>query len=149
MIARIILRNRIVILIVLGAITVFMGYQARKVEMDYNFAQLLPEDDTTFVEYKRFKDLFKEDGNQLILGTKFDNLKTLEKFNVWYDLGYRIKKMSVPKTTWVKERWETHYLSATDSVFSLAHIFTLKKNVAEKKFDFVNVIPEKPKTQQQ
>ena len=149
LIARIILRNRILILIVLGAITVFMGYQARKVEMDYNFAQLLPEDDTTFVEYKRFKELFKEDGNQLILGTDFDNLKTLEKFNAWYDLGYEIKKMSVPKTTWKKERWETQYLSATDSVFSLAHIFTLQKNVAEKKFDFVKVIREKPKTQQQ
>jgi len=147
LVARIILRNRILILIILGIVTVFMGFEARKVEMDYNFAQLLPEDDSTFVEYKRFKDFFKEDGNQLILGTDFDKLKTLDNFNAWYDLGYKIKAMSVPRTTWENDQWETSYLSAADSVFSLAHIFTLKKNTTEKKFDFVNVIKEKPKTQ--
>jgi len=124
-----------------------MAFEARKVEMDYNFAQLLPEDDTTFVEYKRFKEYFKEDGNQLILGTKYESLKTLENFNAWYDLGYKIKAMSVPKTEWNGDDWETTYLSTSDSVFSLAHIFTLGKNTKEKKFDFISVVPNKPKTQ--
>jgi predicted RND superfamily exporter protein len=124
-----------------------MGFEARKVEMDYNFAQLLPEDDSTFVEYKRFKSYFKEDGNQLILGTDFDNLKTLDNFNSWYDLGYKIKAMSAPKTTWKNKQWETRYLAATDSVFSIAHIFTLVKNTEKKEFDFVNIVPQKPKTQ--
>lgn len=148
-IARFILRNRILILIVLGVITVFMGYQARKVEMDYNFAQLLPEYDSTFVEYKRFKDFFKEDGNQLILGTDFDNLKTLDNFNAWYDLGHQIKAMQAPKVTWSKSKWDTVIIPAVDSVFSVAHIFTLKKNTAEKQFDFINLIQEKPQSQRE
>ena len=41
--ARFILRNRISILIVLGIVTVFMAFQGRKVELSYDFAELLPE----------------------------------------------------------------------------------------------------------
>ena len=148
-IARFILRNRILILIILGIITVFMGYQARKVEMDYNFAELLPESDQTFTEYQKFKDYFKEDGNQLILGTDYDKLKKLKYFNAWYDLGYQIKDMVVQKITWNKDHWDTTSLPAVDSVFSIAHIYTLKKDPVEKKFDFVSVVKQKPRTQEE
>jgi predicted RND superfamily exporter protein len=148
-IARIILRNRIPILILLGIVTVFMAYKARKVEMDYNFAQLLPEYDSTYVDYQRFKGFFKEDGNQLILGIDFDQLKTLENFNAWYEMGNTIKTMQAPRVIWENNRWDTVILPAVDSVFSVAHLYTLRKNTAEKQFDFVNLIDKKPETQEE
>ena len=54
-VARIILRNRAVFLTALGLITIFMAYQASKISISYEFAPLLPEHDTTFIEYQEFK----------------------------------------------------------------------------------------------
>ena len=53
-IASFILRNKLYLIIALVILTVFMGYKATKVEMLYEFGQLLPEDDTTNLEYKQF-----------------------------------------------------------------------------------------------
>jgi len=61
--ATLILRNRIVFIIVVALITAFMAYQATGLEMDYHYASMLPETDTAFIEYKRFKEQFGEDGN--------------------------------------------------------------------------------------
>ena len=117
--ARIILRYRISILVVLGVITVFMAYEGRKVELSYDFAELLPEDDTTFTDYELFKSFFHQDGNQLILGTNYDQLKDIEHFKAWSALGKEIKNIIVPRTYWANDQWNTDYIHGTDSVFSI------------------------------
>ncbi len=145
--ARFILRYRISILIVLGGVTVFMAFQGRKVELSYDFAELLPEDDTTFTDYELFKSFFHQDGNQLILGGNYDQLKDIEHFNSWLELGNEIKKINVPKTTWQKNHWEIENIDAVDSVFSIANLYTLQKNTDTKSFDFVKVNNRVPKNQ--
>jgi predicted RND superfamily exporter protein len=69
-IARLILRNRLTIIIVLGVLTVFMGYYAQKAEIFYETPKLLPDHDSTAVEYVQFKKLFGQDGSVMVIGTK-------------------------------------------------------------------------------
>ena len=49
------LRNKAVFTTVVLLITVLMGYETSKVELSYDFAQILPDNDSTFVEYQNFK----------------------------------------------------------------------------------------------
>lgn len=63
-----ILRNRVVLLVVLFAATVFMGWHASKVQMGYEFAKSIPTDNPRYEEYIAFKKQFGEDGNMLVIG---------------------------------------------------------------------------------
>ena len=94
-IAKFILNNRIVILLVILLITVFMGFHARKAEIIYEPPRLLPENDTTIIEYKKFKNLFGQDGGVMVIGIEDENIYNLENFNSWFDLGNNIKKIKV------------------------------------------------------
>lgn len=147
--ARIILRYRISILVVLGIITVFMAYQGRKVELSYDFAELLPEDDTTFTDYELFKSFFHQDGNQLILGVRYDQLKDIEHFKAWSELGKEIRNIIVPLTYWENNQWNTEYIAATDSIFSISNLYTLQKNSETKSFDFIKINDKTPTNQEE
>ncbi len=63
----VILRNKISLLGILLIITLFLGYNARKVEMSYEYASLLPKKDQAFKDYQRFVDTFGEEGNLIII----------------------------------------------------------------------------------
>ena len=54
------LRNRYLVLIIFSILTLFFGYFASKVQISYEFAKLLPDDDSTLVTYKDFKSKFGE-----------------------------------------------------------------------------------------
>lgn len=125
-----ILRYRIPILTVIGILTIFMGFMASKVDMEYRPANLLPQDDSTNIHYNRFRELFSEDGNLIVLGIQGDELYELDHFAAWYTLGNELKK-----------------LDGVDSVFSVAHMYELKRNTEEKRFDFNRVVKQTPTTQ--
>ncbi|MFW6352016.1 MAG: RND family transporter, partial [Bacteroidota bacterium] len=93
-IARFILRNRLPILIVLGLITVFMGYQASKIEMSYQYAPLLPEDDPVYQEYERFAGQFGNEGNLMVLGVRDSSFFEIGHFKRWQQLSDEIEKIN-------------------------------------------------------
>ncbi|TYZ11446.1 MMPL family transporter [Hymenobacter lutimineralis] len=76
-----IIKNRRILVLLLAAITVFMGWQARKVEMTYDFAQVVRPDDPDMVYFQRFKQRFGEDGNVLVLGMQDSSVYQLGNFN--------------------------------------------------------------------
>jgi uncharacterized protein len=131
-ICSLILRNRIFILVLLAIVTAFMGYKATSVSLDYEFAKLLPANDSTLMEYEAFKKRFGEDGNILAIGIKEQDLFTLEKFNAWYNLGNVLKERE-----------------GVVEVISIAHVFTLAKNDSVKKFDIFPVVQRAPETQEE
>lgn len=131
-IAGFILRNRLPLLVGVVVVTIFMGFQARKVEMSYKFGGILPKDDSTQIEYERFTERFSEDGNILVLGVQSDDLHTHPLFADWYTLGNKMRA-----------------IDGVDSVFSEAHLFTLKKNTEEKRFDLKKVVNRRPESQQE
>lgn len=127
-----VLRNRLPLLIVVFLITVFMAYQAQFVTMSYKFGGILPKDDSTQVEYDRFTERFSEDGNVLVLGVKGEKFHSYPIFAEWYELGNDLRN-----------------IDGVDSVFSEAHLFTLKKNNDLRKFQLERVVQRKPQSEEE
>src|SRR5687767_9149261 len=92
--ATLLLRNKAVFTGTVLVLTVFMGYQAYKMELSYEFAKILPESDSTFIEYQNFRKQFGEDGNIMVMGFADKDLFQLNKFRDWTKVNNDIKKVS-------------------------------------------------------
>ena len=125
-----ILRNRVGILVILGVITVFFGWQARNVKVSYKFGGLLPKDDSAYVHYQRLLERFSEDGNVIVLGVQDKALYQVDNFQAWWQLGNDLKEQP-----------------GVDSVFSEAHLFELVRNDSLMRFQLSNVVPNMPTSQ--
>ena len=128
--ANTILRNRIVILFIISAFTVFMTYNARNIELDYNYAALLPKTDSNYIEFQKFKQLFGEDANISIIGIKDKSFFELNKFNDWQKLQADLDK-----------------IKGIENVLSISSTIDINKNLSTKKFEIKNIFPDKVKTQ--
>ena len=131
-IAGIILRNRILLLVIVGLVTSFMAYKAQFVEMSYTYAALLPEDDPASVEYERFRNTFGQEGNMMFFAVQDTDFYELEKFNDWIALGDSLVS-----------------LDGIDAVVSIAHTWNINKNKEKKRFEFGTIFPDKVETQAQ
>ena len=89
-IARIILRNRILILVVLAGMTIFMSMQWDKMRFSNSQANLLPDHHPVNLEYLSFLKQFGEEGNVVVLAVKDSSLFTPEKFNRWNKLSKQL-----------------------------------------------------------
>ena len=92
-----ILQYRRTSLIVLTAITIFMGYFAAQVKLSYEFTKAIPEDNPTFSIYKKFVHQFGVDGTTMVVGFQTKNLYTAQNFNALADLQKNIK--TIPGVT--------------------------------------------------
>ncbi|MGK0436643.1 MAG: putative RND superfamily exporter protein [Flavobacteriales bacterium] len=106
--ANFILSFRIPILIVLALITSFFGYFASTVELDY----------------EEFKELFGNDGFNILVGTKDKDFYTIDKFNKWKELGEEFSK-----------------IEGIDSSFSEANFYTIVKLDSSKPFNILPISP--------
>jgi len=146
-IAGLTLRFRLPILIALGVVTAFFAWEARNVKLSYKFAGILPEDDSTFVEYSRFVENFSEDGNVIVLGVNDPSLYSLEKYKSWYLLGNKLKELTVPVDTMINGTKSSVELSAIDSVFSDAHCYVMYADTIDEKFMFRRLVSRLPQSQ--
>lgn len=89
-VARTILRNRILILILIFATTVFLASQWKNMKFSYTEANLLPDDDEINLRYQEFLDKFGEEGNLIVMAVNDPALFTPEKFKAWNDLAKRL-----------------------------------------------------------
>ena len=90
-VARIILRNRILILSVIIASTVFLGFQWKNMRFSYTEANLLPDDDEINLQYQEFLDKFGEEGNVIVMAVNDPSLFTPKKFAAWNKLAKKLK----------------------------------------------------------
>ena len=84
-VAEFIIRYRLPLIIMIGVITVFMGFQAIRVEMSYDFNRTVPLDDPEMVILNNFKAQFGEDGNIKAVGLRDSaiySLKNFEEFKI-------------------------------------------------------------------
>lgn len=119
------LRNKLHFTAVIIFITAFMGYKTSKIELSYEFAKILPENDSTYIEYQNFKKLFGEDGNLMVLGIEDKNFFQLQKFNDWYKLSKDIKQIQGIK-----------------DLISLPAAFKFVRNDSLQKFDSVRLVKD-------
>lgn len=86
-VARFILRNRTMIIIVIIAATVFFALQWKNMRFTYTEANLLPDEHPYNLEYQKFLNTFGEEGNLIILGVKDSTLFDPYNFNAWTQLS--------------------------------------------------------------
>ena len=80
-------------MVLLLVATAFMGYEASKVQLSYEFSRAIPTDNIKYMEYQAFRQKFGDDGNTLVLGIEAPNMFTLPVFNAFADLGQKMKKV--------------------------------------------------------
>ncbi|PKP31653.1 MAG: transporter [Bacteroidetes bacterium HGW-Bacteroidetes-16] len=129
---RLILRNRLTIIIVIGLLTAFMAWKGSEIKMSYEMARMLPESDPITQEYEHFKTQFGQDGSIIFIAIKDPKLYTIEHFNQWYDISYKV--LDVP---------------GVQEVVSTARVYNLVRNDSLKKFEFRNIVSSRPTTQEQ
>lgn len=88
--ARIILRNRILILSGIALVTVLLALQWKNMRLSNSEANLLPDDHPLNVQYNDFLSIFGEEGNAIILGVKDSTLFLPETFNRWNTFSKQI-----------------------------------------------------------
>ena len=81
--ARLILRNKIVILAAIVITTYLFSTQWQHMRFSNSEANLLPDDHEVNVTYNRFLQTFGEEGNLIIIGVKDSTLFSVEKLKAW------------------------------------------------------------------
>nr|WP_315147610.1 MMPL family transporter [uncultured Flavobacterium sp.] len=125
LIARIVLRNRILMLSIIAAITVFLALQWKNIHFTFTEANMLPDDNIANVEYNAFLDKFGEEGNLIIIGVKDSTFFTPKAYAAWSKLMNTIKKNQ-----------------EVDLVVSLNDLKKLQKNEALETFELVPFVDE-------
>ncbi|MGN7515255.1 MAG: efflux RND transporter permease subunit [Allomuricauda sp.] len=90
-VARIILRNRILILLGVIGFTVFLALQWKNMRFSNTEANILPDDHPASVQYNAFTKIFGEEGNAIVLGIKDSALFTPKNFNRWNVLSKQLE----------------------------------------------------------
>ncbi|MFW5708524.1 MAG: patched family protein, partial [Bacteroidota bacterium] len=129
---RFILRYRLSILISIFFITVFMGWQATRLQMSYELAQMLPQTDEAFIEYNQFRKTFGEDGNVAFIGIRDPRFLELENFLQWWQITEEFTE-----------------IEGVTQVISIANIPRIVRNDQARKFEFSPLMTRKPQSQQE
>ncbi|WP_111684885.1 efflux RND transporter permease subunit [Winogradskyella tangerina] len=117
-VARLILRNKIFILIAVIAATVFFSMQWKHMRFTYTEANMLPDDHEVNLVYNDFLEVFGEEGNLIVLGVKDSTLFTVEQLNRWNQLAESFKPYNEVET-----------------VLSIKDLQKLVKNTKKEQFD--------------
>ena len=131
-VASLILRNRYLVLLLIGIITAFLASQMKYMKFSYTEANLLPENHEANLEYNKFLEIFGEEGNLVILGVKDSTIFTPQKFNAWNNL--------------VKQFNGLEEISFT---LSIADIKKLKKDTKNRKFVLEPLFDKNPKSNEE
>lgn len=91
--AKFVIKNRIVLLILLLLGTGIMGYYASKVKLSYEFTRAIPIDNPKYQDYVAFRQKFGDDGNTLVIGVQSKELFQLKNFQAYQQLQVDLKKV--------------------------------------------------------
>ena len=125
-IASLLLRYRFLVLVALGGFTAYMGSYIPKLQLVYEFEGLLPEDDSTRIDFETFVEHFGAEGNMMVIGVDDKSLFTSDGFQSWFELAEDIRDIRV-----VVDGESTVII---DSVFSLTQAFRVVKDSATRSF---------------
>ena len=127
--ARLILRNRVAILVLIGLFTALMVSQWGKMRFSYTEANLLPDDHFVNLDYNRFLEIFGEEGNLIVLGVKDSRLFSVENLNAWNRFSKSFENNPNVET-----------------IVTLQDLKKLVKNKRKQQFDFIPFIKDSLKT---
>jgi predicted RND superfamily exporter protein len=91
--AKFVIKNRIILLLTLIICTGVMGYFASKIKLSYEFSKAIPIDNPRYKDYVAFKKTFGDDGNLLVVGIQSNELFNLKNFKAYQQLHVQLKKV--------------------------------------------------------
>jgi predicted RND superfamily exporter protein len=92
-IARLVLKFRFLLLIVLLSATAYMAYRASHVKLSYDFNSAIPTDNPKYKAYQEFRKRFGDDGNLLVIGLQTDKLFQADMFTDYVALTEKLKRV--------------------------------------------------------
>lgn len=131
LVARIILRNRLLLLAISLLATGFMLYQGQFARISYKFSRILPQHDAAQMAYENFRHTFGDVGNTIVMGTAASNLFDANSLNAWHELGDSLLA-----------------ISGVQQVLSTTRAFDLVKNDSLHRFELVQLADAYPFDQQ-
>lgn len=123
-IARIILKNRITILIAIVGITIFLAFQWKNLGMTYTEANLLPKKHFVNKQYQDFLDKFGEEGNLIVIGFQDRTIFSPKAYAAWNELMTGLKNSK----------------AEVELVVSVNDLKKLEKDTIAQKFEMVPLI---------
>jgi uncharacterized protein len=124
--AGLILRNRVTLILLLSAFTIFMALQWKNMRFSFTEANLLPDDHEINLQYNSFLDKFGEEGNLIVIGFKDSALFTAKNIKIWDAFVEDIKTDE-----------------AVDFTLSIEDLKVLKKDTLSEKFKLIPFINKK------
>lgn len=121
--ARLILRNRILILFGILGVTLFWSTQWQYMQFTYTEANLLPDKHPENLRYQKFLETFGEEGNLVVIALKDTAFFNSTNLKAWKSLNEKL----------------TRY-PEVESVLSVENLKGLKKNTREERFDLVPLL---------
>ena len=112
--ARIILRNRILILLGIAAVTFLLATQWQYMQFSSSEANLLPDDHPANLQYQAFLKEFGEEGNTIVLAVRDTALLELDNFNRWNILNEQLE--AAPEVSFVLSTDNLRKLVKNDSL---------------------------------
>lgn len=122
--AHFIIKYRLPLVILIGLITVFMAFHARKAEMSYDFRSTVPANDPDQIFLTEFRKQFGEDGNIVAVGLKDSSIYQYQNFELLREFCIEVKGMY-----------------GVNDVISLPRIKKIEKDTANTRFALTDVFP--------
>ncbi|MFT6867697.1 MAG: putative RND superfamily exporter protein [Cyclobacteriaceae bacterium] len=117
-------------MVLLGVITVFMGYKSKEILWSYDMVNVVPPDDPDQQYFQEFKKTFGEDGNIMAIGFKDSAVYEYQNF----------QKMRLLSDELLR-------IQGVNTVLGLPNLKMLSKNDEKKRFEVVSLFPEIPDNQ--
>lgn len=130
LLARFIVRKSVYILIVIAVGTIVVGFNSTNIKLQWSLPKMLPDNDSTLVEYEKFKELYGQNQQVLLLGLEENPLEDLTLFNSWFRFGSQLES-----------------INGVDTVVSINRLFNVVKDTTYKRFDLVKIVDHELKTQ--
>ena len=130
--AKLVLKNRLLLLIGLLIATIIMSFFASRIQLSYEFTNAIPVDNPKYEDYLSFRKKFGDDGNVLVIGVQTKDFFQLKDFAAFQKLNNDLKK-----------------IPGVEDVLSVANAVNLLKDTASQKLDAIPVFPKEIRTQSQ
>lgn len=138
-VARVIIKYRLLLIFIIAVITVFMAYHATKVQMSYDFARTVPLDDPDNVMLQKFREQFGEDGNIIAVGFRDSAIYEQKNFEAYRDFARSVRQISGVSEVIALPLLKIGMKDTENSRFYLANIFP--ENIKSEEFDsLMNVV---------
>lgn len=120
--ARLILRNRLFVLISIGIITAFMAYETSQLKFNVKPTPLLPKTDSLLIQQTHYTKLFGKSENIMVIGVEDSTFFCPNNLKYWQKLEQDLLA-----------------IDGVEQVFSISDIFAINRNVQDRVFEFERI----------